>query len=57
MANSSTFHVLPNDDSIEHEEEGEDCPCGPRSESVLCDDGTWGLLVVHNSLDGRELNE
>lgn len=42
-------HVWPIDDYIEHELEGTDCVCGPQVEQNL------HLLVIHNSLDGREL--
>lgn len=45
-------HVLPIDDLVEHEEEGDDCVCGPRVEFV-----EGGKVVVHNSLDGRENHE
>lgn len=43
-------HVLPRNDLIEHEEIGDGCVCGPD----------WlesGALIVHHSLDGRELTE
>lgn len=46
-----TIHVVPIEDLIEHEE-SEGCVCGPEVESV---DSGW--LVVHHSLDGRELQE
>ena len=49
-------HVHPVGDLIEHELT-DDCPCGPRQEPVKRDDGSTGWLVVHNSLDGRELTE
>lgn len=50
-------HVLPVHDLIEHDESGDDCVCGPRAETVLRDDGSIGWLIVHHSLDGRELAE
>jgi len=46
-------HVVPVGDLIEHELT-DDCPCGPRSEAVKRDDGSYGWVVVHHSLDGRE---
>lgn len=49
----TTIHTVPVDDLIEHEDH--DCPCGPTTEAVFRDDGSNGWLVVHNSLDGREL--
>jgi len=48
----SVQHVYPAGDLIEHELEGDDCPCGPRVEFV-----EGGQVVVHHSLDGREANE
>ena len=52
-----TVHVLPVNDLVEHEDEGDGCVCGPRVEPVPCDDGSMGWLIVHHSLDGREENE
>ena len=48
----SVQHVYPLGDTIDHELEGDDCPCGPTVEFV-----TGGSVVVHHSLDGRELEE
>lgn len=53
----TTVHVLPAGDLIEHDSDGQDCPCGPTTEPVPRDDGSMGWLVVHHSLDGRERNE
>ena len=53
----TTVHVYPDADLIEHETEGEDCACGPTSEAVFRDDGSNGWLVLHHSLDGREIRE
>lgn len=48
-------HVHPVDDLIEHELEGDDCPCGVTTEPVRDDEtGAVGWLISHNSLDGRE---
>jgi len=49
-----TLHVHPLDDIIRHEVT-EDCPCGPTLNPVHRDDGSYGWLYVHHSLDGREL--
>lgn len=49
-------HVVPGNDLIDHDVSDE-CPCGPRSEPVKCDDGSVGWLSVHHSLDGREATE
>lgn len=53
----STVHVLPVDDLIAHEAQGGDCPCGPTTEPVKAEDGYIGWVVIHHSLDGRELAE
>lgn len=53
----STVHVLPVNDFIDHEGVGDACPCGPTVEHVPNDDGSDGWLVVHHSLDGREMRE
>ncbi len=52
-----TVHTYPVDDLIEHLTDGRDCPCGPTTEPVPCDDGSVGWSVVHHSLDGREHDE
>jgi hypothetical protein len=44
--------VLPLDDVVEHS--GDDCVCGPTTEPVAREDGSYGWLVTHHSLDGRE---
>lgn len=54
---SETWHVLPNNDLIEHEDETDNCPCGPTVEPVIAEDGSCGWVITHHSLDGRELNE
>jgi hypothetical protein len=48
----TTVHVIPTDDLIEHETDGDDCVCGPTIEMT---EGGW--LVTHHSLDGRERGE
>jgi hypothetical protein len=45
-------HAYPLDDLIDHELEGDECLCGP---AVLFEAG--GQVIVHHSLDGRELDE
>ena len=55
---SDTIHVMPVADLIEHTNAiGEDCVCGPRTEPVQRDNGSYGWVLVHHSLDGRELTE
>lgn len=52
---SGEVHVVPIGDVWTHEEV--DCTCGPTVEPVPRDDGSFGWLVTHHSLDGRELHE
>ncbi len=54
---SDTVHTYPVGDLIEHDTTGEPCVCVPRVEAVPREDGSMGWLVVHASLDGRELHE
>ena len=52
------IHVIPVNDLVEHDTSGEqDCICGPTDEPVERDDGSMGWVVIHHSLDGRELHE
>ncbi|MDI5965735.1 hypothetical protein [Streptantibioticus silvisoli] len=55
--NTHTLHVRPIDDLIEHDTSTEEpnCLCGPTVKPVKQDDGSMGWLIVHASLDGREL--
>jgi hypothetical protein len=53
---SNSVHVLPVDDHVEHTKD-DSCVCGPRVEPAFLDDGSNGWVVVHHSLDGREMNE
>lgn len=50
------FHVYPVNDLVEHDRTGE-CICGPETQPVERDDGSLGYVIVHHSLDGRELSE
>jgi hypothetical protein len=50
-----TVHVYPGGDLIEHDTDGGDCMCGPTTEFVQGDESS-GWLVIHHSLDGREIN-
>lgn len=56
---SNTLHVWPVDDLIEHAitTNEADCMCGPETRPVPREDGSVGWLIVHRSLDGRELHE
>ena len=55
----NTLHVVPIGDLIEHDTTSAeaDCICGPRTEVVFRVDGSNGWVIVHSSLDSRELNE
>ena len=53
---SGECHVHPLGDLIEHQMAG-DCPCGPDPRPVKREDGSVGWLIVHHSIDGRELRE
>lgn len=53
----NTVHVYPVGDLIQHDVDGGECPCRPDTEAVPCDDGSYGRLVTHHSMDGRELAE
>lgn len=55
--NEDTFHVVPIDDLIDHNPDGEDCPCGPETVPVERDDGSIAWQVIHHALDGREHDE
>ena len=57
MTDPDTYHVYPTGDLIEHEATGDGCPCGPALEAVPRDDGSYGWLLTHHSLDGREKSE
>lgn len=49
-------HAVPLNDAIKHDVQSGDCPCGPRAQPSTRGDGTVGLVVVHHSLDGREVH-
>lgn len=52
----SVIHVTPVNDLVEHDESGGalcECVCGPEVEFVE----NGGVVVVHHSLDGREVKE
>jgi len=45
-------HVVPIGDLLEHNTESAECFCDPRVEVVGA-----ALVIIHNSLDGREEEE
>lgn len=44
----ATFHVVPTDDWLMHEELQDGCICGPHVEFF-----SRGTVIVHHALDGR----
>lgn len=54
---TDVLHVLPVNDLIAHEDVGDECPCGPRTEVVKRHDGSVGWVIIHHSLDAREASE
>lgn len=54
----NAIHVVPVDDLVPHDTATDEavCVCGPSVERVEGDDGD-GWLIVHHSLDGREVAE
>ncbi len=57
MPLETTLHVYPVGDLIEHDTSGALCVCGPSTEYVIGRTGNTGTLIMHHSLDGRELAE
>jgi len=49
-------HVIPIGDIIVHED-GDECVCGPTADTVFGWDGTCSWVMVHHSLDAREVAE
>lgn len=50
------IHVMPVGDLIEHDD-NEDCFCGPTTEPVAREDGSFGWMHTHHSIDNRETHE
>lgn len=57
MSVAQVVHVLPAQDLVQHDDVGTDCICGPSVEWLIGLGGTHGKLVMHHSLDGRELED
>ena len=47
-----TYHVVPIDDLVGHEEEDDGCVCGPHVAYY-----PQGSVVVHHALDGRHADD
>lgn len=54
--NANEVHVVPRDDLVAHVR-SDDCACGPTTEPVQREDGSYGYLITHHSLDHREASE
>lgn len=52
----ATAHILPLADLVAHEDDV-CCICGPDVEYMIGPEGAFAKLIVHHSLDGRELHE
>ena len=50
-----SVHVMPVNDLIAHVDD--ECPCGPETIPVERGDGSFGWVISHHSLDGRETAE
>jgi hypothetical protein len=50
----ATVHVMPSEDLVEHDGDGDDCICGVTVEYLINQYGQAGKLILHHSLDGRE---
>jgi len=50
----SVLHVVPIGDLVEHVSE-DDCLCEPAVKPIKVEDGSINWLMIHHSLDGREL--
>jgi hypothetical protein len=49
---AGTYHVVPVDDLLEHEEIGDFCVCGPHVEYF-----SGARVIVHHALDGRNAHD
>lgn len=50
------LHVVPVGDAVQHVSD-DDCVCGPTVKPIKAEDGSIQWLMIHHSLDGRELDE
>lgn len=53
---TTALHVVPIADLVEHTSD-DDCSCGPTAKPVEGAGGAVGWLMIHHSLDGRELGD
>jgi hypothetical protein len=53
-----TCHIVPVLDGVlHHVAEGDECMCLPNVEPCERNDGSFGFVASHSSLDGREIHE
>jgi len=57
MTDSDVWHVYPERDLIEHDTDTDGCLCKPTVTGVQREDGSYGWVSTHHSLDGREFSE
>jgi hypothetical protein len=50
------LHVVPLGDAVEHTSD-DDCVCGPTAKPIKAEDGSINWIMIHHSLDGREIDE
>lgn len=50
------LHVVPVGDAVQHTSD-DDCVCGPTAKAIKAEDGSIQWLMIHHSLDGREIND
>ena len=50
------IHVVPVDDDIDHEAD-DTCICGPSEALILENEHFEGSVLMHHSLDGREVSD
>ena len=50
------LHVVPLGDAVEHTSD-DDCVCGPTAKPIKGEDGSINWIMMHHSLDGREIDE
>lgn len=51
---TATLHVLPIGDLVEHVSDDE-CCCGPKAKPIKDESGSMSWIMIHHSLDGREI--
>lgn len=50
------LHVVPVGDAVQYTSDN-DCVCGPTVKPITNEDGSAQWLMIHHSLDGREIDE